>query len=669
MKISLNWLNDYVQIDGSGDRIAQILSDLGFPTEGIEYIDGDTVIDIEVTSNRGDCLSHIGVAREVSAALGRPLQLPRVDLPESDRQAGDYVQVRIDDPELCNRYTARIITGVKVGPSPDWLKKRLEAVGLRSVNNVVDASNYAMMESGQPPHAFDYDKLSVGAIVVRKAFSGERIVSIDETKCDLKPDMLVIADDKGPVAIAGVMGGLESEVGDATTTILLEDAHFDPVSIRTTGRALGIGSEASFRFERQVDTDNIDWASQRCAQLICQAAGGRVAKGVVDCYPVQRRIEPVKMRLSRMNTLLGIDVSADDVGRIFTGLGFEPQAEADDVVVCTPPAWRHDVYREADLIEEVARSYGYDKIPVERKINIEVAPVDKREKVVGRLRTFLAGCGFYETINVTFVDELTAKLFDGPDAGHLGVKDESRKGANLLRRTLIGSLGGVLKSNYNAGNIPCRIYEIADTFSPAEGALPVQKTMLGLVCDADFRQLRGVVEGLVAVVSRDTKVEFKPCELTWARPGAEIYADRLLVGVAGIVSQEIAAKLDLGQTEVCAAELDFQTLLDMAGAVATAKPIPRFPAIVRDLSLVVDESITWADISDAVAAKAPAELEELRFVGIYRGKPITEGKKSVTTSLRFRDDDGTLRHETVDEFEKEIVAELTTKLRAELRTA
>jgi len=669
MKISLNWLNDYVQIDSDGDGIAQILSDLGFPTEGIEYLNDDTVIDIEVTSNRGDCLSHIGVAREVSAALGRLLRLPKVELPESDRQAADFLQVRIDDSELCNRYTARIITGVKVGPSPDWLRKRLEAVGLRSVNNVVDASNYAMMESGQPPHTFDYDKLSVGAIVVRKAIAGERIVSIDETKCDLKPHMLIIADDKAPVAIAGIMGGLESEVGDATTTILLEDAHFDPVSIRTTGRALGIASEASFRFERQVDTDNIDWASQRCAQLICQAAGGQVAKGVVDCHPVKRKLKPVKMRLSRMNMLLGIEVSADDVGRIFTGLGFAPQTEGDGTVVCTPPAWRHDVYREADLIEEVARSYGYDKIPVESKINIEVAPVDKREKTLGVLRTFLAGCGFHETINVTFVDESTARLFDGPDAGHLGVKDELRKGANLLRNTLIGSLAGVLKSNYNAGNIPCRIYEVADTFSPAEGGELIQKTKLAMVCDADFRQLRGIIEGLVAVVSRDAKVAFKPAELTWARAGAEVYIDQSPVGIAGVVSQETAAELDLAKADICAAELDFQTLLDMAGAVATARPIPRFPAIVRDLSLVVDESVTWADISQAVAAKAPSELEELQFAGIYRGKPIAEGKKSVTASLRFRDEDGTLRHETVDEFEKAILSQLTTKLAAELRTA
>jgi len=487
MKISLNWLNDYVQTDCPGDRLAEILSDLGFPTEGIEYLQDDTVIDVEVTSNRGDCLSHIGLAREVAAALNLPLRLPQIELPESDRRADEYVAVRIDDPELCNRYTARIITGVKVGPSPDWLAGRLEAVGIRSVNNVVDASNYAMMECGQPPHAFDYDKLSVGTISVRKAFAGERIVSIDETRCDLGPDMLVIADDKGPVAIAGVMGGLESEISDATTTILLEDAHFDPVSIRTTGRALGIASEASFRFERQVDTDNIDWASRRCAQLICRVAGGAVAGGVVDCYPVKHRREPVRMRLSRMNRILGIDVPAGEVRRIFTGLGFSPQPDGDDAVVCTPPTWRHDICREADLIEEVARSYGYDRIPVQSKINIEVAPVDKREKVSGRLRTFLAGCGFHETINVTFVDEPAARLFDGPDTEHLSVKDESRKGANLLRRTLIGSLAGVFKSNYNAGNIPCCIYEIADTFSPAESGLPVQKTRLTLLCESGRR--------------------------------------------------------------------------------------------------------------------------------------------------------------------------------------
>ncbi|MBE0534935.1 MAG: phenylalanine--tRNA ligase subunit beta [Phycisphaerae bacterium] len=672
MKISLDWLKDYVDITEDAAEIAQKLSDLGFPTESISQVGEDRVIDVEVTSNRGDCLSHIGIARELSAALGRELRLPDVKVPEENRATEEFVKVRIDCPEICRRYTARVITGVKVGPSPAWLRKRLEAVGMRSVNNVVDATNYAMMESGQPPHAFDFGKLSVGTIAVRKAVAGERLVSIDGTKCELRPEMMVIADDRGPVAIAGVMGGLDTEVNDATTTILLEDAHFDPVSVRTTGRQLGIGSEAAFRFERHVDTDRTDWASKRCAQLICEAAGGAVARGVVDCYPAKAEAARVQMRLSRMRALLGIDVPAAEVVRIFTGLGFRPERQGDDAVTCEIPSWRHDVSREADLIEEIARSWGYDKIPVERKIHIEVAAVDKRERVVGRVRTFLGGCGFFETINITFVDEATGALFADDADEHLSVKDESRKGSNLLRRTLLGSLMGVLKVNVNAKNVPCRVYEIADTFVPVGrgvlGELPIQRTRLALVCDADIRELRGVIEGLWAMMVRDVPVEFKPEEVSWAKAGAEIYVGDMIAGTAGIVSEEILKKLDLEGMEICAAELDFGLLVEMAGGLATARPIPRFPAIVRDLSLVVNEHIRWRDIAEAVSETAPAALEAVEFVGIYRGKPIAEGKKSVTASLRFRDEDGTLRHEIVDAFQAAIVSDLANRLGAELRT-
>ncbi len=674
MKVSLDWLKDYVEITENADVIAQKLSDLGFPTESISQVGDDTVIDVEVTSNRGDCLSHIGIARELAAALGRRLSLPDITLPADTRRSESFVKVRIDCPETCRRYTARIISGVTVGPSPEWLRRRLEAVGLRSVNNVVDATNYAMMESGQPPHAFDYDKLSVGTIAVRRAIAGERLVSIDGTKCELSPDMMVIADDRGPVAIAGVMGGLDTEVSEATKTILLEDAHFDPVSVRSTGRNLGIASEAAFRFERQVDTERIDWASMRCAQLICEAAGGAVAQGVVDCYPAAQKAPQVVMRLSRMRSLLGIEVPTDEVLRIFTGLCFQPVLTGEDTAACEIPSWRHDLLREADLIEEVARSWGYDKIPTERKIHIEVAAVDKREQVVSKLRTFLGGCGFFETINVTFVDEATGRLFAGDGDEHLSVKDESRKGANLLRRTLLGSLAGVLKTNVNARNVPCRVYEIADTFMPVgrgvEGELPIQRTRLGLVCDADFRRLRGVIEGLVAAVAHDATVEFKPESLPWAEASAEVYVGDMFAGTAGLMSKAVMAKLDLeGMEEVCAAELDFNLLVDMAGAIPTARSIPRFPAIVRDLSLVVDEHVRWSDIMEAVRAAAPAALEAVEFAGIYRGKPIAEGKKSVTVSLRFRDEDGTLRHEAADGFEKAIVSELTSRLGAELRTA
>jgi len=468
------------------------------------------------------------------------------------------------------------------------------------------------------------------------------------------------------------MGGLESEISNSTKNILLEDAHFDPVTIRTTGRRLGISSESSFRFERDVDIEMIDWASKRTCQLITQVAGGKVAKGVADVYPAKWQPRKVTMRLSRLNKLLGIKLTKDEAVKILTGLGFEPTSKVDEIV-CTTPTWRHDIYREVDLIEEVARSHGYDKIPVERKISIEVAPVDKREETASKLRSFLSGCGFYETINVSFVEEDVAELFTpGADGSHLSVKDESARSANLLRPTLLGSLLGVLKSNYNAGNIPCRVFELANTFAVPpghkKGNLPVEQTKLALASDGDFRRLRGVIEQLVRVLAKDADIDLTPAELAWTKAGAEIVADGKNIGTCGIISKKVAAKFDLTEVEVCGAELDFDTLLTMAGAVRTAKPIPRFPAITRDLSLIVNEGLTWTRITRAVNTKAPSELEATEFVGIYRGKPIPAGKKSVTISLRFRDDDGTLTHEVVDEFEKRILDELAAQLGAELRT-
>ena len=362
MKISLNWLSDYIKIDFPAQKIADILSDLGFPCEGIENLDADVVIDVEVTSNRGDCLGYIGIARELAAVTGNELKMPEIVLDESDKDVTEFASVEIKEPDLCGRYTARIIDGVKVGPSPDWLRKRLDIVGLRSVNNVVDATNYAMIETGQPPHAFDYAKISQGKIIVRKAIAGERLTSIDGTQCDLSTDMLVIADAQGSVAIAGVMGGLDTEVSEKTKTILLEDAYFAPVSVRTTSRKLSLPSEAAFRFERTVDIEMVEWASQRTAQLITQAAGGKIAKGVIDIYPKKPTQGKVMLRLSRLCNLLGIEVPAEEALRILSALYFKPKVQG-DVVTCSVPSWRSDVNREVDLIEEVARVYGYQKVP------------------------------------------------------------------------------------------------------------------------------------------------------------------------------------------------------------------------------------------------------------------------------------------------------------------
>ena len=678
MKVLLSWLKDYVDIELSAcgepsrtaQEVAEILSNRGFPYEGIEQLDGDAVIDVEVTSNRGDCLGYIGVARELAAATGKELKLPKVELVESSKPASEFASVEIREPGLCGRYTARIIEGVKVGPTPDWMRKRLEAIGMRSVNNVVDATNYAMMETGQPPHAFDYKKLFGGKIIVRKANAGEQIISIDGSKCELTPDMLVIADATYPVAVAGVMGGLDTEVSDATTTVLLEDAFFSPLSVRTTSRNLSLPSEASFRFCRIVDIENIDWASKRTAQLMIQISGGKAAKGVIDAYPGKPKPKQATLRLARLKKLLGIDVPNNTVIQILTRLGFEPKQNGEQIT-CPVPTWRSDVYREADLIEEVARVYGYDKIPAENKITIEVSPTDTRKKTIDAIGTYLTGCGFYETVTISFIDSRDAELFaQNEDKKHLSVKDVTRTGTNLLRQSVLPSLFGVIKTNHNVGNTPCRLFEIADTYIPAQtGKLPIEKTRLTVTCDSDFRDIKGVVDGLLKTIASDAVVKFEPTEINWAQAGVKILANNKQVGLVGMASQQVLDRFDFKHTTICGAELDLEQLLALRAGSIKVKQLPKFPAIKRDLSLLVNEDVVWADIEAGVNKKAPAELEELQFVDIFRGKNIPQGKKSVTLSLWFRDADGTLTHETVDGFQADILKSLTESIGAELRTA
>ena len=670
MKISLEWLREYIETGLDAERIAGILSDLGLPCEGIEHLGDDAVVDVEVTSNRGDCLSYIGIARELAAATGKELKLPRIDLAEMEKDASGFVQVEIREPELCGRYTARIIDGVKVGPSPDWMVRRLEAAGMRSVNNVVDATNYAMLETGQPPHAFDYSTIQGQKIIVRKAVGGEQIVSIDGSRCELRSDMLVIADAKRPVAVAGVMGGLETEVSPATTTILLEDAWFDPVGVRTTSRGLGLPSEAAFRFERIVDIERIDWASRRTAQLIVQVAGGRVAKGLVDAYPLRPKPIEVTLRWSRLNSLLGIEMPKEAVVKILSSLSFQPRP-SDGTVVCSVPTWRSDIDREVDLIEEVIRVWGYDKVPTRKKIHIQAVAADPRQRLAQSTRTVLGGCGFYETVNVSFVDSSVARLFcANENARHLSVKDVSRKNANLLRQTLLGSLLGVLKTNVNAKNLPCRIYEMADTFVPSakKVALPAESMKVALVCDGDFRLLRSAVEALITSVDRYAKIEFVPANLVWAQAGVHITVAGKIIGEAGVFSDAVGGVFDFKDSNPCGAEVDFEALMELKGGPIKIQPVPRFPAIDRDLSILVPQDTLWADIAKAVKSGSPAELADVRFVDIYRGKGIPSDKKSVTLSLRFRDEDGTLTHEAVDAYQAAILGNLNKAVSAELRT-
>lgn len=671
MKISLNWLKDYVQITESPQELSVLLSNLGFGTESIEQLADDAVIDIEITSNRPDGLSHIGIAREIAAATGRELTLPKIKFEPLKKDIASMVSVEIAEPNLCGRYTARVIEGVKIAAPPSWMKNRLEAVGLRSVNNVVDATNYAMMETGQPPHAFDYNKIRDGKIIVRLAKPNEKIVSIDGTNCQLQPDMLVIADPTGPVAVAGVMGGLDTEVGMSTTNILLEDASFNPVITRKTSRALNLPSEAAYRFGRTVDIEQIDWASQRTAQLIVQVAGGKIVEGLVDAYPAKsQNPRMVTMRFSRVKKLLGIEIPQQTIFEILRGLAFSPQKNENDKLLCTIPTWRPDITREVDLIEEVGRVYGYDKIGVRHKINIEVVPVDNRQRIIAKACTYLNSCGFYESITPGFNAEPIAKLITQNAADtHLAVRDESSKTANMLRSTLIGSLLEVFNRNINAGSRNIKIYELANVFKKSPDGKHTENSSLSALCDCDFRIIRGAIEGAIKTVAPSVNVSFDPAEVFWAKTGASIIVNGNIFGIAGVIKDQILSALDIKVPMVCAAEINFDMLLELKSEQIKAKPLPKFPSIVRDLSLIVDEPVQWSKIEEIVSSKAPAELEDLKFVGIYRGKPIAPGKKSVTISLCFRDEDGTLKHETVDNWQKDIVSALSAAIGAELRVA
>jgi len=670
MKVLKSWLEDYVKTGLSAEQIAQTLSDLGLPCEAIEQLSsGDTVIDIEVTSNRGDCLGYIGLARELAAALDKQLCIPAVELTESSREVEKFATLDIAEPDLCPRYTARVIYGLTVGPSPDWLRKRLEAVGLRSVNNVVDATNYAMLETSQPPHAFDYDKIKGAKIIVRKAAAGESIVSIDGSKCELTTETLVIADEHEPIAIAGVMGALDSEVTESTKTVLLEDAFFNPAAVRNASRRLAIDSDAAFRFERTVDIEAINSASERTAQLIIQLAGGSLARGVLDEYHKKPPQKKVELRLSRLKKLLGIKIPPEKLMRYLAGLEFQPERSG-KVIRCTVPSWRSDIYREADLIEEVARLHGYDKIPAGRKINIEVVPVGARDKFTRRVTDFLNGCGYYETINTSFLDISTAEIFSDDHERQLAVKTVSKKNENLLRRTLIPSLLNVVKTNVQLKNIPCRVFELADTFAAgdAEVQTPVERTRLSIAADGDLREIKGVTEALIKNINPKAKINFVPEKLIWAQAGAQIIVNGKSIGTAGVISETVRKNFAFKEQTPCVVELDFDRLISLQPDAIQVKPLPRYPAVERDISVVVDDDVCWADVEKAVIEKAPKQLENISFMDIYKGAEIEDKKKSITLSLRFRDTEGTLTHQAVDNFQQQVVNNLARSIDAKLRT-
>ena len=666
MKVSLNWLTDYVDVSMPAGELGELCTRIGLPLEEVIETDTDVVLDIEITSNRPDCLGYIGIAREIAAATGAKFTPPAVGKLPTAGKVGDFAGVEVPAADLCPRYTARVVRGIKVGPSPQWLVERLETVGLRGVNNVVDVTNYVLMEYSQPLHAFDLDKLAGGKIIVRRAAGGETMISIDETQCRLDEDMLIIADAEKPVAIAGVMGGLDTEVTAATTNLLIESAEFDPLSVRRTSRKLQLMSESNYRFERGVDPVAVDASSLRACQLILELAGGTLAEGVIDVWAGPWKARKVTLRPRRTNAVLGLEVPAERQAEILERLGLSPRKQGSKLV-CTVPSHRRDLTREIDLIEEIARHEGYDKIPVGSTVTHAVARPGPAQHLRRQVSSALTAGGFDEAQTYIFVDAAEAELFGF--AGMVAVDPLVRKTNNALQPTLLPSLLRACKANHDAGNGEVSLFEIAAVFQPGKaGQLPREHVELALLTTGELQDLRGVLEAVMEAVdpAGELVVADAQCAGFGGGAAAEIHIDGERVGVMGCVGEEVLDYYGL-ERPVSAATVRFEALLGRAGRPRRYQPLEKFPPVRPDLSLIVDEQVTWRQMREAIEAVDQPTCRDVQYVGTYRGKPIPAGKKSLTVTLTYRKPDGTLRSEEVDEQINHVVSALKKKLSAQLR--
>ena len=627
-----------------------------------DVLDLDKVVEFEITSNRPDCLSIIGLARETAATLGETFEIPKVEVKEeAGGDINDLVSIEIKNPELCYRYTARVVKDVKIGPSPEWMQRRLAAAGMRPINNIVDITNYVMLEYGQPMHAFDLDQVQGKKIVVRTPEEGETIRTLDGQDRNLDPEMLLICDANRPIGVAGVMGGENSEITDTTSTILLESATFNGSSIRRTAKKMGLRSEASIRFEKGLDIENAIPALNRCAQLIELLGAGRVVKGIIDCNckPYEKRI--LKFEPDRINSFLGTEIETAEMVRIFKSIEFEVDEKNMTVI---PPSFRNDIIEFADLCEEIARFYDYN--------NIRPTLLSGKESMQGRktykqrmedvIRNTMYACGLNEAYTFSFA---SPKVFDTlnlakdhPLRNAVVILNPLGEDFSLMRTTTIPDMLKSLSTNYNRNNPEAALFELSFVYIPAAGKeLPDERETLtiGMYGEtSDFYQLKGIMEELLEAMGI-REYEFRPeNEEAGFHPGRTA---RLLVknknnemvnaGILGEIHPDVAENYECpNRTYVATA--DVAVLIDASTTEKQYRPLPKFPAITRDLAVVVDAELYVAQMLQTIKQKGGEYLEEVNIFDVYRGTQVPDGKKSVAFSLSFRASDRTLKDEDVN---------------------
>jgi phenylalanyl-tRNA synthetase beta chain len=648
----------------------------------------DYILDLEITPNRPDSMSVVGIARECAAILDRPYKMPEVEsgidgpafqqARQKLRKIKELVSVEIKDPDLCPRYTAKVITGVEIGPSPQWMQQRIIAAGGRPINNLVDVTNYVLYELGQPLHAFDYDLIPEGKIIVRRALKDEKIVTLDDIERKLLPDTLVIADKNAPIALAGVMGGLGSEVNENTKTILLESAYFSPKNISRTSRELGLISESSMRFERSIDPNNVIFASQRACCLYEQVAGGKTLEGVIDEYP--KKINPVTidLRPERVNKILGTSLNEENIIKILKSLELKV-AKGEELSV-TVPTFRPDLEREIDLIEEVARLYGLNNIASTLpKSSEKQGKLTDEQKNQEQVRDLLIAAGYFETLNYGFTDVELIKALNFK--GDVEITNPLSSDLAIMRPSLIPGLIKNTINNIRYGNENLKLFEIGYVFEKRKDDVPREikrlallgagslneKSWSGKLQMADFYFLKGTLEVICESLQIDSLIFQKEDNpLLEKGQGAAIYFGEEKAGYIGMVSREILEKLNLPEN-VFVAEIDYQPLFKYAKSQAEYIPISKYPGITLDLAILVDADISHHQINQVIREAGEELLKDVKLFDLYTGKGIPEGKKSMAYSLFFQAFDRTLKTEEAVTLHDKVKKALVDELGAEIR--
>ncbi|TET16866.1 MAG: phenylalanine--tRNA ligase subunit beta [Dehalococcoidia bacterium] len=671
-------------ISDSHEGIMVLPAEAPIGTPLADYL-GDVIFDMDITPNRPDCLSIVGIAREVAALTGQGLHLPEIEYEETVLPIDQQISVEIAAPDLCPRYCASLITGIKLAESPRWMQQRLLKCGMRPINNIVDITNYVMLEYGQPLHAFDYHQIKGKKIIVRRATDGETIITLDGVEWLLSEDMLVIADEEQPVAIAGIMGGADSEVTQETTSILLESANFSPPSIHYTGRVLRLPSEACIRFERGIRPELTLPALKRATQLIIQLAGGEAAKGLVDVYPGKLDREPILLSTDQVKRLLGVEFSLDQIVEVLTSLGFDCEvASSKSEVWVTAPYWRSDIYQAVDLIEEVARIIGYDKIPA--TMLSQPLPRQSPEPILSlkqKVRDSLTGYGFQEVITYSLTSlEMLNKLLPEPqplELVPLCVANPMTAEQEYLRPNLRANLLAALSANrrYEDGGI--RLFELGKVYLPQQKDLPNEpEVVCGILSGSrfekswhggndlfDFYDAKGVVEGLLSQLGVDASFEeTKDESLHPVKQTAIVIAGNKL-GVVGELHPKVLEAFEIPGA-VYLFEINLTALLPFTLGHKMFQPISQFPTVVRDIALVVDAEVTHQRVKDII--KSFPLVERVTIFDVYSGEQVPPGKKSLAYSITFQSPTHTLTDEEVNQVQQQILGKLSSELGATLRT-